>query len=147
MKGEIKVFSFFSEKKKILKYKNFFVDQNTQITIKFFVKSKEIFANINKIQNVEDIKKFSGKLISIERNNLPKLDKNEFYYNDLINLQVYINELNYGKVNDVKNHGAGDYLEIINLKNEILVPLNDDHILKIDLLKKKILLNPEYYEI
>jgi ribosomal 30S subunit maturation factor RimM len=52
-----------------------------------------------------------------------------------------------GTVNDVKNHGAGDYLEIRTNKEEILVPLKNDHVLKINLKEKKIFLNPKYYEI
>ena len=47
---------------------------------------------------------------------------------------------------NVKNHGAGDYLEIID-KKEILVPFNDDHVEEIDIKKKCFFLNPSYYEI
>ena len=51
-----------------------------------------------------------------------------------------------GKVKDVKNHGAGDYLEVSKKKEDILVPLNNDHVQLIDLENEMILLNPEYYE-
>ena len=51
-----------------------------------------------------------------------------------------------GTVSNVKNHGAGDYLEIINNKDELLVPINNYHIQSIDLENNKILLNPEYYD-
>ena len=37
---------------------------------------------------------------------------------------------------NVKNHGAGDYLEILDKKKEILVPFNDDHVEEIDIKKK-----------
>ena len=40
---------------------------------------------------------------------------------------------------------AGDYLEILDNKKEILVPFNDDHIKEIDLEKKSCFLNPVYY--
>ena len=46
----------------------------------------------------------------------------------------------------LKNHGAGDYLEIAGPKKEILVPYNFDHIMKIDIKEKKIFLNPDYYD-
>ncbi len=49
-------------------------------------------------------------------------------------------------MSNVKNHGAGDYLEIINNKDELLVPINNYHIQSIDLENNKILLNPEYYD-
>ena len=60
---------------------------------------------------------------------------------------MYIKNKKIGIVYDVKNHGAGDYLEIIENKKETLVPLQSDHVLEVDLGGKKILLNPKYYEI
>ena len=52
-----------------------------------------------------------------------------------------------GTVKSAKNHGAGDYLEIMmKNKKEILVPLNKDHVLEIDLSNKIILINSEYYK-
>lgn len=93
------------------------------------------------------MKKLVGKFLYLDKSKLPILDRKQFYYNDLINLNVFIKKKNIGKVLNVKNHGAGDYLEISDIKNELLVPFNNDHILEIDLKNRKILLNPQYYEI
>ena len=86
-------------------------------------------------------------MIFIDRIELPKLDKKKFYYNDLMHMKAYIKKKQVGVVTNVKNHGAGDYLEILDKKKEILVPFNDDHIEEIDIKKKVIFLNPSYYEI
>ena len=86
-------------------------------------------------------------MIFVDRIELPKLDKKKFYYNDLINMKAYIKKKQVGVVTNVKNHGAGDYLEILDKKKEILVPFNDDHIEEIDIKKKVLFLNPSYYEI
>ena len=86
-------------------------------------------------------------MIFIDRTELPKLDKKKFYYNDLIHMKAYIKKKQIGVVMNVKNHGAGDYLEILDKKKEILVPFNDDHIEEIDIKKKVLFLNPSYYEI
>ena len=59
---------------------------------------------------------------------------------------VYIDKRIIGKVKKVNNHGAGDYLEIQAFSKEILVPVNKHHVLEVNLKKKKINLNPEYYE-
>ena len=56
-----------------------------------------------------------------------------------------MNNAKVGKVKDVKNHGAGDYLEVVNLESELLVPMIEDHVLDINLKTKTILLNPKYY--
>ncbi len=139
--------SFLTKQKDIKKYTEFFVDQDKKIDIEFNFKSERIYGIINKINNVEAAKKYVGKLIFISFKNLPKLKNNQFYFHDLIKLQVYLEKEKLGIVNDVKNHGAGDYIEIKKNQNYILVPLHNDHILKIDLKNKKIFLNPNYYEI
>ena len=68
-------------------------------------------------------------------------------HNNFITLTAYIKKKKVGVVMNVKNHGAGDYLEILDKKKEILVPFNDDHIEEIDIKKKVLFLNPSYYEI
>lgn len=98
------------------------------------------------ICDIDKAKEFSGKLISVNRNHLPNIEENQFYFYDLVNLNVFVKNASVGKVKNVKNHGAGDYLEIVNFENELLVPMIEDHILDINLKSKKILLNPKYYE-
>tara|TARA_B100000900_G_C20543638_1_gene701592 strand:- start:879 stop:1271 length:393 start_codon:yes stop_codon:yes gene_type:complete len=130
-----------------LRFKKFFLDKEIEIKIEFNIQTKKIFCKINQISNPKDAKKFTGKFVYIDRLELPKLDNRKFYYNDLIKINVYVNKQKFGIVNNVKNHGAGDYLEILNGKKEILVPMNNDHIKKINLEKGIIILNPVYYEI
>ena len=99
------------------------------------------------MNDTEKAKSYTGKLLLIDTYELPKLQKNQFYFHDLTKLNVYVDEKIVGVVNEVRNHGAGDYLEINNEKNELLVPLIKTHVLEINLKKKKILLNPKYYEV
>ena len=134
-------------KKDIINYKNFYVDGKEKIIAGFVVKSNKILCKINSVSNPEEAKKYSGRMIFIDRIELPKLDKKKFYYNDLIHMKAYIKKKQVGVVMNVKNHGAGDYLEILDKKKEILVPFNDDHIEEIDIKKKVLFLNPSYYEI
>ena len=61
-------------------------------------------------------------------------------------MKVLINNKIVGHVLNVYSHGAGEYLEIKCKKKELLVPFNFDHILDINLEKKQILLNENYYE-
>mgnify|MGYP001254931044 CR=1 FL=1 len=144
--GELKVKSFFSNPFDILIYSNFFFEDKKRLCIKFTKRNDEIFGKIKEIDTPEDAKEFAGRYIYINAKNLPNIGKNEFYYNDLENLEVYIKKKKIGKVKQINNHGAGDYLEIECSKEEILVPFNFDHILKIDVKEKKITLNHEYYD-
>ena len=77
----------------------------------------------------------------------PKLKKNQFYFEDLVHMEVLIQKKVVGSVKNVCCHGAGEYLEIECKKRELLVPFNFDHILEISLEKKQIFLNRDYYEV
>ena len=96
---------------------------------------------------MEDTKRFTDKLIYIEKKKLPKLKKNQFYFNELEKMKVLVDKQIVGFVNNVHSHGAGEYLEIKCKKKELLVPFNFDHILKIKKEKKEIYLNKDYYEV
>lgn len=141
------IHSFFTQEKDIIKYENFFIDERKKINIKFSEKSKKLFCKVNSAQNTKDAEQYIGKLILIDKSQLPKLNKEQFYFNDLIKINVYVNKKKIGFVKDVKNHGAGDYLEILSKKKEILVPLNNDHVNYINLEESRIILNSIYHEI
>ncbi len=88
------IHSFLLKKNDILKYKDFFLENNKKIVIKFFSSSKNILGVADEIKDPERAKKFIGKKILIEKENLPKLNKNQFYFNDLISLKVYVKKKN-----------------------------------------------------
>ena len=146
VKGFINIYSFFSNKFDILNHKHFFIENNEKVDLKIKKSSNKIFGYIKSIDSLESVKEYTNKFIYIEKDKLPKLKGNHYYYNDLENMDVYINKRIIGKVKKVNNHGAGDYLEIHAFSKEILVPVNKHHVLEVNLKKKKINLNPEYYE-
>ena len=143
--GKIIIKSFFSNPFDILKFEDYFFE-NKKLSVNFEKLNDKILAKIEKITTPEAAQKFVGKYLHIERKQLPKLKKNEFYYEDLEMLDVFIENKKIGKIISLNNHGAGDYLEVSVEKKEILVPYNFDHILRIDIKKKKIFLNPDYYD-
>ena len=145
VRGEIIVNCFLEKHEDLHKYKYIFID-NIKIKIQAKILSNKIICNLEGVNDLDEAKKLTGKFISVDRNNLPNVQENQFYFYDLVDLNVFINNVKVGKVMDVKNHGAGDYLEIVNNKNELLVPMIEDHILDIDIKTKKIELNPKYYE-
>jgi len=147
VKGHILVHSFFSRKFDILNYKQFFLEKKVPINLTIFKKNEKLIASVSSKKIPEKINKFVGKHLYILNDTLPKLKKKQFYFNDLEKMSACVNDNVVGYVKKVNNHGAGDYLEIKKNKDELLVPFNKDHILKVDLEKKLIYLNPIYYEI
>ncbi len=81
------------------------------------------------------------------------LGKNEFFWFDLVNCEVYEDNLLLGKVSQVHRYPSSDYLEINTDKNLIqkelpkvfLIPfLFDTYILNVDVENKKIIVQKSY---
>lgn len=76
--------------------------------------------------------------IAVNENQLPELDEGEYYWRDLIGLEVFNqDELSFGKVERLLETGANDVL-IVKGDRERLVPYIDQVVLKVDLDAKRI---------
>ncbi len=144
--GDIYVQSFFSKKLDVLKYTNFFLENGKIISVSFKQVNNKIVGKVRGINTIDEVKNYTGKLILLKKTELPKLKPNQFYFEELINMNVFLKEKKIGVIRNVLNHGAGDYFEIKVEKSEIVVPFNKEHVLKINKKAKIVLLNPLYYE-
>ncbi|MFV1920989.1 MAG: ribosome maturation factor RimM [Methylotenera sp.] len=82
-----------------------------------------------------------GKLIAVQRNELPTLDNDEFYWSDLIGLAVKNQQgVDFGKVVDVFETGAND---VIVVKGEIdrLIPFSEQTVLEVNMEEKTMLVD------
>ena len=146
LKGEIKIniFTVSLESFKILK--SYFIDENKSILINKKIKQvgKKIIASIENSKDRDEALSFKGKQIFTLRENFPKTKNNEFYVIDLIGSKVVDLKENYlGKVEDIKNFGAGDLLEINNLnKNNFYIPMNKENLINVDIDNKIITVDP-----
>ena len=95
----------------------------------------------------EDTDKLIGKDLYIEQDQLEKLGENEFYWKEILGLNVYLNnDQKVGVVSDIIETGANDVL-VITGENTFLVPyLYGQSIKLIDLKEQKIIIDKIYYE-
>ena len=73
---------------------------------------------------------------------LPKLEGNKFYFHEVIGFNI--DDVNYGLVGVIKainDTTAQALFEVENDGKEILIPINDEFIVKVDRAKKNILVN------
>lgn len=89
--------------------------------MKIVGESKDQFlVSIDGIKDRTEAEALRGTKLFIDRDLLPETEENEFYYTDLIGLDVKTSEGNVlGKVKAVFNFGAGDMLEIENMMDFI----------------------------
>jgi len=100
--------------------------------------------NFNEIQDRTEAEAYRDQEIFTLRDDLPSLDDDEYYINDLVGCDV-VNERNenLGKVIEILSPGAHEVLLISDGDSETLVPLVDEWIAKIDIQAKRIQVNSE----
>ena len=108
------------------------------------VSKRKAIAKLKNFNTRESVEMLRGKKIYLESINFPEIKENEFYIKDLINCEVFLQDKRIlGIVKSIENYGAGD---LINVKkdngNEFLIPMNKQNVVLINLLKKKIVINP-----
>ncbi|MDR2729238.1 MAG: ribosome maturation factor RimM [Chitinispirillales bacterium] len=96
-----------------------------------------------------EAEKLKGENIYIREDNLPALEEGEFYHFHLKGMAV-VNQSNgakIGMVKDVVNLPSMDALEItLNNGHEIVVPYNEQAVIKVDIEEKRITVSDTYIE-
>ena len=112
------------------------------LTIKSIKKfnDKKLLVNFEEINNIEQGKEINGFQVKIRRNLLPEKNEYEFYIKDLLGVEVFEKEEKIGGILDVMETAAHNIIifEDINSKKEIMVPLIDKFIKKIDFKNNRI---------
>lgn len=97
--------------------------------------------------NINDVEKFKGfdlKVAGTERE-ADQLEENEFYYDDIIGLEVYTTDNDYlGKIREITSLPSNDVWAIQrpNKGKDILIPYIEDIVLEIDLAGNRVVIEP-----
>ena len=100
----------------------------------------EIFIKFSDVNNREQAKNFTNKLLKVDRKNIAPLEEGEFYTFDIIGCEVFDGEKFFGRVENVLKTGSNDVFQV-NGENEILIPALKSVVEKIDIANKKIFIN------
>ena len=102
-------------------------------------------AHLGGVETKEQADALKGVQLFAPRDRLPALPDDEFYYTDLIGLEVLdTGGTVLGRVKDVQNHGAGDLLEIHGpgLSATVLLPFTRAIVPTVDLEAGRIIADP-----
>jgi 16S rRNA processing protein RimM len=102
-------------------------------------------ARISGVQSREEAEGLRGTALYAMRDAMPGLPDDEFYHSDLFGLSVYdTGGEKLGRIMNVDNHGAGDYLEInaIGHKNTVLLPFTKAAVPTVDLSLGRVIVDP-----
>ena len=145
IKGWVKVISFTDPIENILSYKKWTISDNqtekTYCLEDSRIQGNKIVIKLEGVNNRDDADLLKNLQIEVNRSDLPKLDENSYYWDDLVDFNVIdINGMHVGKVDSLFRTGSNDVLVIINeTKERLLVPFIMEEVIKyVDLAKELI---------
>lgn len=144
IKGEVKVFPTTDDPNRYLELKQVKLDTGRELltleieSVKFF--KQMVILKFKGIDNINDIEKYRGKDLLIERDQAVELNEGEYFICDLIDSTVYSDEGDQlGILKDILTGAANDvYVVQMPDGKELLLPCIEDCILDIDAEKKEI---------
>jgi len=93
------------------------------------------FKDINSIDEVE--KRLKGRFVYIDESQLPELEEEEYYWQDLIGCKVIDEKRGFiGKVVNLIDAKSNDVLIVKAGNEELLIPFIDDTVKKVDITNK-----------
>ncbi|MDD3139209.1 MAG: ribosome maturation factor RimM [Lachnospiraceae bacterium] len=143
IKGEVKVFPTTDDVMRFKKLKKVILDTGKeQLTleiqgVKFF--KQFAILKFKGIEDINDIEKYKGKGLFIERSNAVELEEGEYFIADMIGMHVITDDKKeFGILKDVMETGANDVYVIETLdNNEVLIPAIKQCIVNIDIKKQE----------
>ena len=146
LKGEIKIIMLNLEFNTLKSLNTYLLDEETMFWDFQYLKisNNKLTGKLKKCNSINCAEKLNRKRIFIDRNNLPKNEKNRFYIFDLINCKVKTSKNSLlGYIINIDNFGAGDLIKIKKSNNKsFYIPMNEDNIIKVDIKKKLVIVNP-----
>ena len=137
--GEVKVFPTTDDVKRFKRLKQVILDTGREQKtleiegVKFF--KQFVILKFKGIDNINDIEKYKGKSLLVDRANAVRLRKNEYFIADMIGLTVYTEDgEEFGTLKDVLETGANDVYIIDSREHgEVLIPAIKQCILDVDI--------------
>jgi 16S rRNA processing protein RimM len=146
-KGEVLIYLDTDEPELYEDMESVFVEFNKNL-VPFFIENSNLhkgdFLRV-KFEDVDDeaeADSIMGCEIYLPLNMLPKLEGNKFYFHEVIGFEIEDLRLGiFGKIVSINDTSAQPLFEVINGNVEILVPMIDQFLVKIDRENKKVIMD------
>ncbi len=146
IKGWVKIKTSTHEHDSLSNYKKLYVSVNNankkwvlHSVEQSFVQNEIFHAKLDGISDRDGAMLLKGAIVAVPRNEFPKPDDDEYYWVDLIGLQVCNSKEEYlGTVDSLMETGANSVLVIKDGETQRLIPFVAQYILDVNLEKKQI---------
>ena len=146
VKGDLRIKSFTADPQDITSFGALY-DKTGNVSYELKVTGKAKDQLIGRITGTPDrtaAEKLKGLQFFVPRDNFPTVDDDEYYFSDLIGLNVEDTEGKaLGTISSVENFGAGDILEIAGVINGgLMVPFNKITVPQVDIQNGVLVIDP-----
>lgn len=146
-KGEVLIYLDTDEPELYENMESVFVDFNKNL-VPFFIKNSSLHKNdflrvrFEDVDSEEEADKLIGLEVYLPLSMLPKLEGNKFYFHEVIGFEIEDKRLGvFGKIISINDSSAQPLFEVVNGSVEILVPMIDQFLVKIDRVNKKVIMD------
>ncbi|MGL2962332.1 ribosome maturation factor RimM [Flavobacterium sp. RSB2_4_14] len=146
-KGEVLVYLDTDEPELYENMESVFVEFNNNL-VPYFILTSSLHKNdflrvhFEDVDNEEEADKIIGCPIYLPLQLLPKLTGNKFYFHEVIGFEIEDKRLGvFGIIQSINDTSAQPLFEVLNGNVEILVPMIDKFLVKIDRENKKVIMD------
>ena len=146
-KGEVLIYLDTDEPELYENMESVFVEFNKNL-VPFFIDNSNLHKNdflrvkFEDVDNEEDADSILNCEVYLPLSMLPKLSGNKFYFHEVIGFEIEDKRLGvFGKIVSINDSSAQPLFEVINGNVEILVPMIDQFLVKIDRENKKVFMD------
>ncbi|CAM3417665.1 ribosome maturation factor RimM [Streptococcus pluranimalium] len=91
------------------------------------------------LYHINDVEKYKGTVLKVAEENLTDLAEDEFYYHEIIGLDVYENDVFIGQIKEIMQPGANDVWVIKRKgKKDLLLPYIPPVVLNVDVAANRV---------
>ena len=147
LKGEIKVKAFGDDLTVFDANNTLFLNNNTVTIEKSRVQKGFVYLKLQNFNSIEEVESLRNYNFYINEDELPKLEEDEYFVKDLINLKVYNQKEEYlGTVTEINNYGSADVYTIKNKGKTTEFAFVDGLFESVDYDSQKIVVNNQLFE-
>ena len=146
-KGEVLIYLDTDEPELYENMESVFVEFNKNL-VPFFIENSSLHKNdflrvqFEDVDTEEEADSILNCEVYLPLNMLPKLSGNKFYFHEVIGFEIEDKRLGiFGKIVSINDSSAQPLFEVLNGNVEILIPMIDQFLVKIDRENKKVIMD------
>jgi 16S rRNA processing protein RimM len=146
-KGEVLIYLDTDEPESYENMESVFVEFNKNL-VPFFIENSSLHKNdflrvrFEEVNNEEDADAILNKEVYLPLSTLPKLSGNKFYFHEVIGFEIEDKRVGvFGVIQSINDTTAQPLFEVLNGEVEILIPMIDQFLVKIDRQNKKVIMD------